>query len=162
MRQYSGNRIGLTVVGSVLLALGGYVWLRGTHLSPRGRVLPARLADDIASSSWVLWLVALALVLLTLVCLRWLLLALGWGRVGRRDETGTAMLTVGLKDVDGVSATSVRVVGEADRLRIGITCNAAANVGSVVGKVDRELAGKIRREVCDNELGTLVRLHVRK
>jgi hypothetical protein len=162
MRQYSGNRIGLTVVGFVLLGLGAYVWLRGTHLTPRARVLPGRLADSVAANPWALWLVALAFVLLTLVCLRWLLLAAGWGRVGQRTETGAAMLTVGLKDVDGVTATSVRVVGDVDRLRIGITCRASADVGSIVGKLDRELAGKIRREVCDNELGTLVRLHVRK
>ncbi|GAA4059277.1 hypothetical protein [Nonomuraea soli] len=162
MRQYSGNRIGLTVVGFVLLLSGGFVWLRGTHLAPKTKVVPPRLADSVADQPWMLWLVALLLVFLTLVCLRWLLLSLGWGRVGQRTETGAAMLTVGLKDLDGVSATSVRVVGDGERLRVGITCRASADLGAVVGKLDRELVGKIRREVCDNELGTLVRVHVRK
>jgi hypothetical protein len=38
----------------------------------------------------------------------------------------------------------------------------AADVGAVVGKLDQDIVGKIRREVRDDEAATLVRLHVRR
>lgn len=166
MRQYGGNRLGLAVVGGLLVVLGGYVWLRGQNLlpglQPRTKVLTGQAANAIAGHPWILWLTALALILLALLTLRWLLLCLGWGRKGARSGTGTAMLFVGLKDVDGLSRATVRVVGAADRIRIGLTCPAATDVGAVVGKLDREIVARIRREVSDDEPGTVVRLHVRR
>ncbi|MFI6319786.1 hypothetical protein ACIBG8_19785 [Nonomuraea sp. NPDC050556] len=166
MRQYTGNRIGLAIVGVVLAGLGTYAWLRGDDrlpgLAPRGRILPPRAAETVGEHPWVLWAAALAMVLLALVTLRWLLLSLGWGRRGARSGTGTALLTVGLKDVDGLAKATVRVVGDVDRLRIGLTCPSSADVGSVVGKLDKEIVGRIRRELCDDDLGTVVRVHVRR
>ncbi|GAA4510343.1 hypothetical protein [Nonomuraea ferruginea] len=169
MRQYGGNRLGLAVVGAVLLIAGGFAWLRGQGqlrgLSPRARVLPERTADALSGQPWVPWLVALVLVVLALVTLRWLLLSLGWGRFGTRSGTGTAMLCVGLKDVEGLSRAAVRVLGElegAARLRISLSCPPGADVGAVVGKLDREIVGRIRREVRDDELGAVVRIHVRR
>ncbi|MDA0636909.1 hypothetical protein OUY22_26175 [Nonomuraea sp. MCN248] len=169
MRQYGGNRLGLAVVGAVLLVVGGYAWLRGqgqlAGLSPRARVLPERTVDAVAGNPWTLWAMALLLVVLALVTLRWLLLGLGWGRFGARSGTGTAMLCVGLKDVEGLSRAGVRVVGDpngAGRLRISFSCPAEADVGAVVGKLDREIVGRIRREVGDDDLGAVVRVHVRR
>ncbi|MFG1942421.1 hypothetical protein [Nonomuraea sp. NPDC048826] len=169
MRQYRGNRVGLAVVGVVLLGVGGYAWLRGQghlgRLSPRARVLPERTADAVSGHPWALWLVALVLVALALLTLRWLLLSLGWGRFGARSGTGTAMLCVGLKDVDGLARAGVRVLGDlngAARLRISLSCPAETDVGAVVGKLDREIVGRIRREVRDDELGAVVRIHVRR
>ncbi|MEV0582319.1 hypothetical protein [Nonomuraea sp. NPDC050310] len=161
MRQYGGNRVGLAVFGGVLLALGGYAWLRGTELSPKARILPDRTVEAVAAHSWAVWAAALLLVVLTLVTLRWLVLALGWGRYGQQTGTGSAMLCVGLKDVEGVTKSSVRVVGDSERLRIALTCRESTDVGAVAGRLDRDLVGKIRREVSDNDLGTVVRLHVR-
>ncbi len=166
MRQYAGNRIGLAVVGGLLLALAGYGWLRAEDklpgLSPRAKVLPDRTAAAVADQPWALWLVALVLLVLALITLRWLLLCLGWGRRGSRTGTGTAMLCIGLKDVQGLSRVSARVVGDAARLRITLNCPASADVGSVVAKLDREVVGRIRREVRDDEVGTVVRVHVRR
>jgi hypothetical protein len=166
MRQYAGNRIGLAVVGGLLLALGAYAWLRCHDklpgLSPRTKLLPDRTAQAIADQPWALWLAALVMLALALTTLRWLLLCLGWGRRGSRTGTGTAMLCIGLKDVPGLTRVSARVVGDAARLRITLACPASTDVGSVVSKLDREIVGRIRREVRDDEVGTVVRIHVRR
>ncbi|MFC5831926.1 hypothetical protein [Nonomuraea insulae] len=164
MRQYAGNRVGLAIVGAALLGLGVYAWLRGHDrllgLSPNGRVLPAQTYRTLAEEPWPLWFLALGLLLLALVSLRWLLLCLGWGRRGTPNGTGTAMLFVGLKGVDGLSRTGVRV-GE-DGLRIGLTCPAAADVGAVVSKLDQDIVGRVRREIRDAESPAVVLLHVRR
>lgn len=166
MRQYAGNRVGLAVVGTLLLGAGAYAWLRGQDrlegLPPRAKVLPERTAHAVAEQPWALWAVALVMVVLAFVTLRWLLLSLGWGRRGARSGTGTAMLCVGLKDVDGLARAVVRVVGEATRLRINLTCPATADVGAVATKLDREIVSRIRREVRDDDLGAIVRIHVRR
>ncbi|MEU6718166.1 hypothetical protein ABZ897_42435 [Nonomuraea sp. NPDC046802] len=164
MRQYTGNRVGLAVVGGTLASLGIYAWLRGHDrffdLPPNARVLPAHTTRSLSEEPWPLWGLALGLLLLSLVSLRWLLLCLGWGRRGAHNGTGTAMLFVGLKGVDGLSRTGVRV-GE-DALRITLTCPSAADVGAVVNKLDQDIVGRIRREIRDDEAGTVVRLHVRR
>ncbi|WP_084960607.1 hypothetical protein [Thermoactinospora rubra] len=162
MRQYIGNRIGLAVVGGVLAGVGGYAWLRGTRISPNARILPRHVIESVSADPWSLWAVALAMVLLALITLRWLLLALGWGRYGRRNGTGTAMLCVGLKDVDGIVRGSVRLVGGSRRLRVTLTCRSATDAGEVVKRLSRDIVGRIRRDVCKNDTGAVVRLHVRK
>ncbi|MEU7001381.1 hypothetical protein [Nonomuraea sp. NPDC046570] len=165
MRQYTGNRVGLAVVGAILLGAGAYTFLRGTGTlpaQPKGaRILRPGLAAYLAQHPWACWAAALVLVLLAMLALRWLLMAAGWGRIGSRDGTGTALLCVGLKDVEGVGRTRVRVVGK-QRLRLAVTCPPAADVGAVAGRLDREVVGRIRREVGDDEMGALVRLHVRR
>lgn len=67
------------------------------------------------------WLAALLLMALTLVAIRWLMGALGWGRWGSRTGSGTAMLGVALKEVEDLRRIQVRSVG-GTRLRIGVTC----------------------------------------
>ncbi|MEV4161732.1 hypothetical protein [Nonomuraea dietziae] len=164
MRQYAGNRIGLAVVGFVLLSGGAYAFLRGSgRLSQAkdAKVLSFDVAAYLAAHPWISWVGALALVMAAMVATRWLLMALGWGRFGHRSGTGTALLCVGLKDVEGISRTKVRLVG-ADRMRISVTCPSNADVGAVVGKLDREIVGRIRRDVGDDGMGALVRLHVRR
>jgi hypothetical protein len=166
MRQYSGNRVGLAVVGALLLVLGGYAWLRGEDklpgLSPRAKILPVRTAQAIADQPWALWVGAFVMLVLALAAFRWLMLCLGWGRHGVRNGTGTAMLCIGLKDIDGLTRASARVVGDAARLRISLSCPSSADVGAVVQKLDKEIVGRIRREVRDDEVGTVVRVHVRR
>ncbi|MBE1566298.1 hypothetical protein [Nonomuraea africana] len=164
MRQYAGNRIGLSVVGVVLLGGGAYTFLRGTGRLPQAkeaRVLDIDVAAYLAAHPWISWAGALALVLAAMVTVRWLLMALGWGRLGHRSGTGTALLCVGLKDMEGISRTKVRVVG-GDRMRIAVTCPATADVGALVGKLDKEIVGRIRRDVGAEGMGALVRLHVRR
>jgi hypothetical protein len=164
MRQYAGNRVGLAIVGATLLGLGLYAWLRGQGrffgLPQNGKILPAQAARALADDPWLLWLAAFALLLLALLALRWLLLCLGWGRRGARDGTGTAMLFVGLKGVEGLGRAGVRVVDNG--LRIALTCPSESDVGAVVSKLDQDIVGRIRREVRDDETPTVVRLHVRR
>ncbi|MGW0808824.1 hypothetical protein [Nonomuraea sp. NPDC002799] len=164
MRQYAGNRVGLAVVGATLMCLGAYAWLRGHDrflgLPPNAKILPAQTTRALAAEPWPLWALSLGLLLLALVALRWLLLCLGWGRRGARNGTGTAMLFVGLKGVEGLGGAAVRV-GE-DGLRVTLTCPSAADVGAVVSKLDQDIVGRIRREVRDDDAGTVVRLHVRR
>ncbi|RVX47930.1 hypothetical protein EDD27_10882 [Nonomuraea polychroma] len=163
MRQYAGNRIGLAIVGSTLAGLGAYAWLRGQgrlfDLPPNTKILPAQASRALAAEPWLLWALALALLLLSLGALRWLLLCLGWGRRGARNGTGTAMLHVGLKGVEGLGRAGVRV--GPDGVRIALSCPETADVGAVVSKLDHDIVGKIRREIQD-DAPTLVRLHVRR
>ncbi|WP_055507106.1 hypothetical protein [Nonomuraea pusilla] len=164
MRQYAGNRIGLAVVGATLLVLGGYAWLRGhgrlLDLSRGGKVLPQDVVRPLSGDPWPLWTLALVLALLAVLCLRWLLLALGYGRRGVRAGTATAMLCVGLKSVDGLARAGVRVAPQG--IRIALTCPSATDMGAVVAKLDQDIVGRIRREVGDDETGAVVRLHVRR
>ncbi|TMR23123.1 hypothetical protein ETD86_09465 [Nonomuraea turkmeniaca] len=164
MRQYTGNRIGLAIVGGTLAGLGAYAWLRGhdrlSGLPSHTKILPAQASHALATEPWLLWALALALLLLSLSALRWLLLCLGWGRRGARNGTGTAMLYVGLKGVEGLARAGVRV-GQ-DGIHVALSCPAATDVGAVVSKLDNDIVGKIRREVYDDETPTLVRLHVRR
>ncbi|SDJ63371.1 hypothetical protein [Nonomuraea jiangxiensis] len=164
MRQYAGNRVGLALVGTTLAGLGAYAWLRGQDrffdLPPNARVLPAHVHRGLAEEPWPLWALATALVFLSLVTLRWLLLSLGWGRRGDSSGTGTAMLFVGLKGVEGLGRARVRV--GADGLRIGLSCPSTADVGAVVSKLDQDIVGRIRREITDDDAPTVVRLHVRR
>jgi hypothetical protein len=164
VRQYTGNRIGLAIVGGTLVTLGTYAWLRGHDrffdLPPNAKILPPQVSRALTAEPWPLWALALGLLLLSLTALRWLLLCLGWGRRSTRDGTGTAMLFVGLKNVEGLGRARVRV-GE-DGVRIGLTCPAAADVGAVVSKLDKDIVGRIRREIRDDETPAVVRLHVRR
>nr|BFE87264.1 hypothetical protein GCM10020093_098650 [Planobispora longispora] len=86
---------------------------------------------------------------------------LGWGRWGRRSGTGTAMLAVALKEVEGLSGIRVRSV-EGDRVRIAVSCGPAADVGGLVARVNEDAVHKVRRALGDETLGALVRLHVRR
>ena len=165
MRQYAGNRIGLAIVGAVLLAIGSYAFLRGTGTiadQPKGaRILRAGLAAYLTGHQWIAWTAVLVLTVLTCLTLRWLIKASGWGRIGSHEGTGAALLTVGLKDVEGIGGLRVRVVGR-QSLRLAVTCPPAADLGSVVGRLDRDIVGRIRSELGDTEMGTLVRVHVRR
>ncbi|NUP80912.1 MAG: hypothetical protein HOV96_25530 [Nonomuraea sp.] len=164
MRQYAGNRVGLAVVGLTLLGVGVYAWLRGQgrffDLPRNARILPAEFARTLADDPWALWTLAFALLLLAMLALRWLLLSLGWGRRGAPTGTGTAMLCVGLKGVDGLARAGVRAADNG--LRIALTCPSDADVGAVVSKLDQDIVGRIRREVRDDETPAVVRVHVRR
>ncbi|QYC39295.1 hypothetical protein Nocox_08350 [Nonomuraea coxensis DSM 45129] len=164
MRPYTGNRIGLAVVGATLAGAGGYAWLRGhgrfLDLPTNAKVLPAHTVRALTDTAWPLWALALVLLLLALAALRWLLLCLGWGRRGARNGTGTAMLYVGLKNVDGLSKARVRL--GPDGLRLTLTCPSDADVGAVAGKLDQDVIGRIRRELRDDETPAMARLHVRR
>jgi hypothetical protein len=160
MRSRLGNRIGLAVVGLTLVAAGSLaLWLRGRR--PEAPVLDPRVPAFLADRPWALPLSVALLILVALVATRWLVLATGWGRRGSRTGSGTAMLGVGLKGIDGVSGLRVRQVGDR-RLRISITCDPDVDLGPLVSRLDRETASRVRGAVGLPEAPVLVRLHVRR
>ncbi|MFD0890319.1 hypothetical protein ACFQ08_37745 [Streptosporangium algeriense] len=164
MRVYLDNRIGLALTGAVLTGAGSYACLRGRgglSSQPRddrimGRGLPAYLEQH----AWLGWLAALLLVVLALLSIRWLLRALGWGRVGRSSATGTAMLGVAVKEIEGLVRVRVRH-SKGDRLRVAITCGPATDVGRLVARLNKDAVAKVRRTIGEEDLGAWVRLHVR-
>lgn len=165
MRPYLGNRIGLAVTGTVLVCAGLYAFLRGRGdlpgQAPGARLVPRGFHGWPAAHPLPGWLVAVLLVALTLLSVRWLLHALGWGRWGRRTGTGTAMLGVALKEVEGLTRVRVRYVRH-ERLRIGVGCAPATDVGKLVSRLNKDAVGKVRRALGEVELGVTVRLHVRR
>jgi hypothetical protein len=160
MRPHLGNRIGLALVGLALVGAGAAaLWLRDRR--PGAPLLDPRLRVFLAVHAWAVPLAAVLLALVALVVTRWLVLATGWGRWGSRTGSGTAMLGVGLKGIDGVSGMTVRQVGDR-RLRVSITCDPDVDLGPLVSRLDRETASRVRCAVGLPEAPVLVRLHVRR
>jgi hypothetical protein len=165
MKAYMGNRIGLAVTGTVLAGAGLYGFLRGWGKIPSlpsgERILHPGFPGRMAEHPWAGWLVALTLVVLALLAIRWLLHAVGWRRWGRRTGAGTAMLGAALKEIEGRTRVRARFVRN-ERVRIGVSCALTADVGKLVARLNKDAVGKVRGELGDPELGVVVRLHVRR
>ena len=165
MRAYLGNRIGLAVSGAVLTGAGLYAWLRSQgkigSQAAGDRILSRELPGHLSGHPWLGWSAALLQVVLALLAIRWLVRALGWGRWGSRSGSGTAMLGVALKEVEGLSRIHVRTV-RGDRLRIAVSCEPTADVGKLVTRLNKDVVTKVRKTVGDEDLGASVRLHVRR
>lgn len=73
-RTARGNRLGLAVVGAVLLVAGLAALARGLDLLPGGARSPVtgQAARDLADRAWFWPVVAAVLILVTLLALRWL------------------------------------------------------------------------------------------
>jgi len=139
-----GNRIGLAVVGVLLLAAGGYVLARS--LGAFGTEQADALVYAERSASWIhaqqpwIWITLAAIgVIVALLALRWLLVQLRTDRLGRiamdtdlaldPDDDGdlgagrttlpTSALTTAIgQEIDGypgVRAVTVHVAGRPDR-----------------------------------------------
>ncbi|MFI7538747.1 hypothetical protein [Streptosporangium sp. NPDC049376] len=110
-----GNRVGLLIMGVLLLLLGGYTLARGARTLPRA-VAPGDepLVNDpvratfATYSPWLWWVIALAAVVLALLGLRWLLVQ------GRRDRLGDFRLQSGSGGTTDVRGSTVAdaVAGE--------------------------------------------------
>jgi hypothetical protein len=165
MKAYLGNRIGLAVTGTVLTGAGLYGFLRGCGRIPGlpsgERILHPGLPGRLAEHSGAGWLVALTLVVLALLAIRWLLHAVGWRRWGRRTKAGTATLVGALEEIEGLSRARVRFVRD-ERVRIRVSCAPTADVGKLVTRLNKGAVGKVRGTLGDPELGAVVRLHVRR
>ncbi|MFC7644534.1 hypothetical protein ACFQX6_30395 [Streptosporangium lutulentum] len=165
MRAYLGNRIGLAVTGTVLTTAGFYGFLRGwggiAGLPGEERILSQGSPGRLAGHPWAGWLVALTLVVLALLAIRWLLHAVGWRRWGRRAGAGVTTLGGALKEIEGLGRVRVRLVRD-ERVRIGVSCAPTADVGKLVARLNKDAVGKVRRTLGHPELGAVVRLHVRR
>ncbi|GAA3114716.1 hypothetical protein [Streptosporangium carneum] len=110
-----GNRLGLLIMGLLLVLLGGYTLARGAHalpqtVAPGGEPLvndPVRAAFA-RYDPWLWWAIAAAAVVLALFGLRWLLVQ------GRRDRLGDFRLESGSGGVTDVRTSTVAnaVAGE--------------------------------------------------
>jgi hypothetical protein len=152
-----GNRIGIGVAGLALLGGGMYVLHAGRERPGQ----PAVTLSCCADSLWLRSAGAVLAMLLALVATRWLLVALGWGRRGRRVGSGVAMLGVALQGSDSIAKMQVRMVRE-HRMRIGITFAPDADPGDVIAQLDRQAVSRVRGAVGRGDVPTLVRLHIRR
>ncbi|WP_169950239.1 hypothetical protein [Microbispora sp. H11081] len=156
MRPRLGNRIGLCLVG-LALVLGG-AGLLAARRRPGGALAHASVVEG---RPWALPLLAGVAMLLALVATRWLVRALGWGRVGDRTGAGIAMLGVALKGIDGVGRISVRLVRDG-RLRVSVTLQRSADLRQVIERLDGSAISRVRRAVGHDDAPAVVRLHVRR
>ncbi len=160
MRSHLGDRIGLALVGLALVG-GGVIalWLRDRR--PAAAVLDPRIPPFLTAHPWIVPAAGALCAVIAIVATRWLVLSTGWGRRGVRTGAGTAVLGVGLGEVDGVTGVRVRQVGER-RLRASITCDPSCDPGRIVSLLDRETASRVRCSVGLPEAPVVVRLHVRR
>ncbi|MBX6387292.1 MAG: hypothetical protein IRZ07_30670 [Microbispora sp.] len=157
MRPRMGNRVGLCLVGLALIA-GGFGLLTAARRRPGTVLLDASVVDG---KPWALPLLGGAAMLLALVATRWLVLALGWGRVGSRTGAGIAMLGVALKGIDGIGRISVRLVRDG-RLRVSVSLQRSADLRQVIRRLDESAISRVRRAVGRDDALAVVRLHVRR
>ncbi|MEV7806315.1 hypothetical protein AB0O28_25545 [Microbispora sp. NPDC088329] len=152
-----GNRVGLCLVGLALVA-GGAGLLAAARRRPGAALIDGSVVEG---RPWALPLLAGAAMLLALVATRWLVLALGWGRVGSRTGAGIAMLGVALKGVDGIGRISVRLVRDG-RLRVSVSLQRSADPRQVIRRLDESAISRVRRAVGRDDALAVVRLHVRR
>ncbi|WP_030510900.1 hypothetical protein [Microbispora rosea] len=157
MRPRWGNRVGLLLVGLALVA-GGFGLLAIVRRRPGAVLIDASVADG---KPWALPLLAGAAMVLALVATRWLLMALGWGRVGSRTGAGIAMLGVALKGIDGIGRISVRLVRDG-RVRVSVSLRRSADLRQVIRRLDESAVSRVRRAVGSDDALAVVRLHVRR
>ncbi|WP_433218419.1 hypothetical protein [Microtetraspora malaysiensis] len=157
MRAYLGNRVGILVVGLALL-VGGVAVLLAAGERPGDPVLDLSFFTE---NAWARPFGVLVPLVIGIVATRWLLVALGWGRIGTRTGSGIAMLGVALKGVQGIGKLYVRLVGDS-RMRISIDLLPEADPAEVIGRLNAEAVSRVRGMVGRGDLPTLVRLHIRR
>lgn len=157
LRPYLGNRIGIGLVGLALAGGGGYLMV----------VRPGRAGEPVVdpglltAKPWALPLAAAAALLLALAASRWLASALGWRRYGSRMGSGIAMLSVALKDLDGIGKINVRLV-DGRRMRVTLSLRPRADLHEVIDRLDRSAIARVRSAIDRPDLPAVVRLHVRR
>jgi hypothetical protein len=157
MRAHMGNRIGLGIVGLIMAAAGVCV------LAARADHFGVRIIDlsFFVQNAWARPLAAAAAILIALLVTRWLAVALGWGRCGSRTGSGTAMLGVAMKGIEGIGRIQVRLVRD-KRMRVLVSLLPRADLHEVIGRLDGQAISRVRGAVDREEIPTLVRLHVRR
>ncbi|WP_066373422.1 hypothetical protein [Herbidospora mongoliensis] len=158
MRTPIGDRVGLAVVGFVLVTGGNYVLFAS---DARAAYKIGELAAFTAHP-WARSVAAALVVLLVFVTARWLICSMGVGQDGARHGYGTATLAIALKDLPGVDKISVRAVGE-EKLRVSVRCMPGAPLDEIVSRVDTEAVSRVRGAAGRDALfPVLVTLHVRR
>ncbi len=140
-----GNRLGLLIMGLLLMLLGGYTLARGAHalpqsVAPGGEPLindPVRAAFA-RYDPWLWWVIAAGAIILALFGLRWLLVQ------GRRDRMSDLRLESG---AGGVTDISTATVAKAVANEVGAHPSIFSASASMVGT--REHPGVRLRVVAD-------------
>ncbi len=158
LRTPIGDRIGLAVVGFVLVTGGNYVLFAS---DARAAYKIGELAAFTAHP-WARSVAAALVVLLVFVTARWLVCSMGVGQDGVRHGFGTATLAIALEDLPGVDKISVRAVG---RRTSGsrYAASPAPPLDEIVSRVDTEAVSRVRGAAGRDQLfPVLVTLHVRR
>ncbi len=186
-RTARGNRIGLGLLGLVLLVAGGAIVIRSTGLFG-GLLGPA--ADPVYSdgtAAWVhdqrpwLWLTIAAVgVLVALLALRWLLVQLRTDRLGRlmldtddvgvpasgRADVPAGVVTAAVgEEVDtyrGVQKVRVALTGRPDQpeLRLTVTADPDADLSRIRRRITGEALAHARSALDTDRLTTHLHLIV--
>jgi hypothetical protein len=174
-----GNRVGLALIGLVLLAIGGLSLARGLGafgVDAARRPVLERGTTALASGRPAFWpAVAAVGVVLALIGLAWLFTLMHLDRVRRiRLQAGASGVTevegapVGRALADQVSTypavrrahAVLRGRADAPRLDLGVTAGGPADLSDLVTKLHEEAVPDLRTTLGLNRLPTLVRLNV--
>jgi HAMP domain-containing protein len=180
-RTARGNRIGLAIVGLALLIAGLLTLARGLDImpgilgSPDAPVAEQRTRDFLAEQTWFWVVLAVVLVLIALLALRWLAVqtrsdALGKLRLesdARRGATtmpagaATGALEEDLASSPYLRRASATLNGSASRPRLNLSATIApsAEVAAAKGRVYEALE-RYGRAMETPQLPTLVHLRV--
>jgi len=186
MRQHAarGNRIGLTLLGLVLLLAGAALLaqshgLFGHHNSTQA-IYPPAAQRYVHTHSWIWAAVAAAAIIIGLLCLRWLLVQPRRDRLRRArldhersGETGagrTVLLTAALGDVidddltalPGVRSATGQLAGSPDQpdLWLSITTADDADLATLRQHLTAELLPALRGALNQPDLEAYLRLTV--
>ncbi|WP_283137336.1 hypothetical protein [Rhizohabitans arisaemae] len=152
-----GNRMGLLVVGLILVAAGGFALGYGV-LRPDDPILPWEFVAWLEGLGRRWFLVATAGLLLMSIATRWLLGAFGWGWRGSRTSAGTELLEAALKPVSGVRW--VQVTRARRLMRASISCDTGTDLGLLRSRLDGEATARVRLLSGDDRTPVVVRVHV--
>ena len=178
-RTARGNRLGLVIVGVILLAAGAFALVRGlglaTRLPPGEPVVSAAERRMAHTAPWFWWAAAVVAVIVLLLALRWLLvqgrssrittLRLDGGADGDTRMPSRAITRAVEHDVTetpGVVRAHAALVGSRSRptLRLDLTADDRADWP----RLRQDVAGRVRDDLAASleldELPTIVRVRM--
>jgi len=174
-RTARGNRLGLVIVGVILLAAGAFALGRGLGLIAR---LPAdepllsmperRMAQ---TTPWFWWAVAVGAVVVVVLAARWLAVQTRSGRVGVLRVDGDTRMPARVvaraverdaEETAGVVRARAALVGS--RTRPGLRLDLTADERADWPRLRRDVAGRVRDDLAASleldELPTVVRVRM--
>ncbi|OQO94634.1 hypothetical protein B1813_00525 [Saccharomonospora piscinae] len=164
------NRTTLTVLALLLVAaggLGGALSLGAFGDGAAGRSLGDNAVGDFVrrESSWFWPVVAVAALVLVLLCVRWLLAILfstqrtgdlpvdagGPGRTTLRPDAVTRAVAGEIDGYSGVVGSDVRLVGDAERpvLGVAVTVEDSADLAELRDRIETEALAHARSALAD-------------
>jgi hypothetical protein len=174
-----GNRARLSLLGLILLVLGGLGLAAGFGAFGSSVAQRPVLTDDVRTFpeeyAWFWWAVAAVLLGIALLALRWLLIQLRTDRVttlsiDRSGQGETLLRGSALRDVveeelesfRGVGRASASLRGRADRptCRVAVVLDGRGNVADVRDQVESTTVPHLRQALEDEDVPVDVRLRL--